>query len=169
MVIAARDPDVGSVLSLGEPTYFDQKGIDPYIPVWPHADESLDRVTITHVLEYLPGTARIAFINELWRCLVPGGRATLYLPYWSSPNSHADPYLRWPPISELSVQYLASAEFRARNRLDYPELRADFDLRWGESYAPEWHIRSDSTRTFAHQHYLGIVTEVVYTLTRRES
>lgn len=156
------------VLNLGNSTYFNKAELFGYLDnsYWQEQPESIDHITVNHVLEYLSGPQRINFINEIYRVLKPGGKVLIYVPYYSSVNAHADPYLVWPPISEMSMQYLCSAEFRERNNLYYPEMIADFHLNWGVSYDPSWQIRSDLTRTFGIKHYNNISTGLVYTLTK---
>lgn len=157
------------LLTLGNSTYFDAVSLAEYTTAepWPEEDESVDRVAIDHVIEYLDGPSRIVFFNELHRVLKPGGKVSLKVPYWASPNAYADPYLAWPPITELSIPYLADAEFRERNQLHYDGLEADFDLAHGYSYAPEWYIRSDATREYAHKYNIGVVTQLVYALVKK--
>lgn len=153
-------------LLIGDPNYFDIEAVSQYVDCyhWDVPAHSLDYVTVQRVLEYLEGRQRIFFMNELHRVLKPEGRATLYIPYWTSPNSVADPFLVWPPLTEMSIKYLADADFRERNKINYPQITADFHIYHGKSYAPKWHIRSDQTRDFAAEHYNSVVTELVYTL-----
>lgn len=155
------------LLAIGNPTYFDLTGVQDYLSRWPEADGAVDKVTVDHVLEYISGSARVFFINELYRVLKTGGQAILKLPYWTSPNAFADPYVCWPPITEMSLQYLADKDFRERNNIQYPGFDADFYLSYGYSYSPEWHIRSDATRDYAVSHNIGVVTQVTYCLTKK--
>ncbi len=45
---------------------------------WPWADSSVDEVLARDVFEHLPD--RVFTMNELWRVLKPGGRATIEVP-----------------------------------------------------------------------------------------
>ena len=160
--------DQQHVLSIGSSFGFDAEAIHPYYGTWAIPSDSVDHVTVRGTLEYLSGPQRVWFCNELHRVLKPAGTATLYLPYWTSPNAFADPYLQWPPITEMSLSYLCDQQFRSRNRLPYPLPKADFDISYGYSYASEWHVRSDAARDYATKHNVGIIRELVATLTKRE-
>ena len=154
------------LLVIGDANGFDITSIHKCLVKWHVADNTVDRATVQCTLEYLSGRERIHFFNELWRVLKPEAKATLYLPYWSSPNGVADPYLQWPPITELSLYYLASQEFRDRNKLKYTDIHANFHINYGYSYNPNFHIRHDQSRTYHVEHSIGVVRELVVTLTK---
>jgi SAM-dependent methyltransferase len=56
---------------------------------WPFTDGQFERIELIHVLEHLPDT--VAAMNELHRIARPGGRVTVRVPYWNSPDSISDP------------------------------------------------------------------------------
>jgi SAM-dependent methyltransferase len=157
------------LLTIGNSTYFDRANVEQYLDIWPVRSESIASADINHVLEYVDGRTRITIINELYRVLEPGGKALVHVPYWASVNAYADPFLVWPPFTEMSMFYLSSAEFRERNKLDYPIIRADFDITYGYSYAPTWAVRADAARDHAVANNINIVTEVVFALTKKPS
>lgn len=45
---------------------------------WPWPDSSIIEVNASHIFEHLP--SRIQTMNELWRILMPGARATIEVP-----------------------------------------------------------------------------------------
>lgn len=55
---------------------------------WPVEDSSFDIVYAHSVVEHL--TDIIAFMEEVWRVLSPGGRVIISVPYFRSPDSFTD-------------------------------------------------------------------------------
>jgi len=81
---------------------------------WPWADSSVDEVVAFDVFEHLE--SRIRTMNELWRVLKPGARATVEVPsatkgagQWQDPT-HVSPW------SMNSFQYFEAGSF-AQKRL----------------------------------------------------
>jgi SAM-dependent methyltransferase len=56
---------------------------------WPWADDSVDYVRASHVIEHLPD--KIFTMNELWRVLRPGSRADIAVPTTDGPGAFQDP------------------------------------------------------------------------------
>jgi predicted SAM-dependent methyltransferase len=87
-------------------------GVDLYVPTdlkvdlvkfpWPWKDATVQEVFCSHFLEHVPGPTRIPWFDELWRILVPSGKATIITPYWASMRAIQEPTHQWPPISESS-------------------------------------------------------------------
>lgn len=50
---------------------------------WPWPDASADEILASHVIEHVPDAYE--FLDECGRVLKPGGRLTLYFPYWKDP------------------------------------------------------------------------------------
>lgn len=117
-----------------------------------------------HKLEYVPGGLRIPFMEELWRVLVPGGRATFITAYWSSPRAIQDPSYEWPPIAENSYLYF-NAAFRTTNQL--PPIRCDFDFTYGYVPDAETSGRNAETQAFWFKHYLNAALDLQVVLVKR--
>lgn len=111
---------------------------------WPWPDSSVDEVRAHDVVEHLPNKRHT--MNELWRVLKPGGRATIEVPHATKGDGgHCDP---------THVSYWTSGDFEyyekgnfARERFrgsGYYGVRADFrivsmdqrryETRYGEVY-----------------------------------
>ena len=57
---------------------------------WPWPDSSVEEVTAYDIFEHLPDKRHT--MNELWRILVPGGKATLEIPHATDGDGgHCDP------------------------------------------------------------------------------
>jgi SAM-dependent methyltransferase len=56
---------------------------------WPFEDGSCSEIEALDVLEHLGDT--IAFMNECWRLLAPGGQLTVRVPHYQDENAWRDP------------------------------------------------------------------------------
>lgn len=61
---------------------------------WPWRDEEFNSVVAWAVLEHLDIDLLTA-MNECWRILLPGGKASVKLPYWQDEMSYNDPTHRY--------------------------------------------------------------------------
>lgn len=97
------------------------------------ADRSVDEVVCNHFVEHIPmrETADgvdllIAFMNELWRVLKPGARATITHPHSQSARAWWDPtHRRCIPFQTWA--YFDSVWLKA-NGLDHYPITADFEV-----------------------------------------
>lgn len=98
-------------------------------------DNSVDEVHCSHFLEHLTGLQRVQFFNELYRVLIPDGKATIITPHWSSNRAYGDFTHQWPPVSEM-LYYYVSREWREK---EVPHC----DVRWNPAgyscnFAAQW-------------------------------
>jgi len=56
---------------------------------WPWDDNSAEEIAALDLLEHLGDT--VAFMDECWRILAPGGTLTVRVPDWRSGNAWIDP------------------------------------------------------------------------------
>jgi SAM-dependent methyltransferase len=133
---------------------------------WPFADGSVDEVHCAHFFEHLTGDQRIDFMHELHRILVPGGKATIIVPYARSDGALQDPTHQWPPLVETSFSYF-NAESRRSMGVDHYPIRCDFDFEVGLTLAAEWQHRSEQERLGAIRHLWNVASEMTVYLSRR--
>jgi SAM-dependent methyltransferase len=81
---------------------------------WPFADNSVDEISCSHMLEHVPRMQRVHFFNEMFRVLKPGAGAQVITPHWASCRAYGDITHEWPPVSEMFWQYL-DKDWRALN------------------------------------------------------
>jgi len=84
-------------------------GVDLVIDLtarWPWENDSVEEVHCSHFLEHLDAAERIHFVNELYRILKTGARATIITPHWASARAYGDLTHKWPPVSEFWYHYL---------------------------------------------------------------
>lgn len=148
---------------------------------WPWPDSSVAEAHASHFLEHLTNFEdrweRVHFFNELYRVLVPGGKATLIFPHWCSNRYYGDPTHR-EPFSEMGFYYL-KREWRlgdpaknlpgqaphadaAHNPNGYA---CDFDATWGYAMRPDLSARNQEYQQFAMSNYKEACLDLHATLT----
>lgn len=132
-------------------------------------DNSVAEVHCSHFLEHLSGQARIEFINELHRVLVPGGVATIIVPYAWSSRAMQDWTHQWPPIVEAAFMYF-NKKWREDQKLDhYYPTNADFTFEYGHSIGQigaRWAQRTPEVRANAVTNYINVVDDLHVKLTK---
>lgn len=133
---------------------------------WPIENESVETSWCSHFFEHVPGELRFAFMDEVYRILIPDGQITLITPYYSSMRAIQDPTHRWPPVSETSYLYF-NKNWRVQNKLDHYPVKCDFDFAYYYHMNPNWAGRSEETRQFAILQYVNTVSDLQVTLTKK--
>jgi SAM-dependent methyltransferase len=128
--------------------------------------ESATEVFASHFVEHLTGAERMKFMEEVYRILVPGGKATFITPYYNSIRASQDPTHEWPPVSEATYLYF-NKSWREQNKLDHYPIKCDFDFTYGYFFAPEWLSKSQETRDFAAKHYTNAINDLQVNLIKR--
>ena len=131
---------------------------------WPWKDGSVDEVTCSHYVEHTIDL--IAFMNELYRILKPGAKATIVCPYYNSMRCWQDPTHK-RAISEASMMYFNKG-WRVLNKLEHYGIIADFDFSYSYAMDPIWAQKSEDARNFAIRHYMNVVNDIQFSLTKRE-
>jgi SAM-dependent methyltransferase len=138
----------------------------------PFDDASVDEVHASHFLEHLTAPERCQLLNELYRVMKPGAKATIIIPHWGSTRAYGDPTHQWPPVSEMFFYYLSRA-WRAEqaphtDKANWPEgYDCDFEATWGYSLNPALSVRNAEYQAFAINNYREAVQDIHATLTRR--
>lgn len=126
--------------------------------------DSVDELFYHYGLQRLSGAKRAKFMEELYRVLKVGAKATVVTPYYSSMRAIMDYCYEWPPICEMSYLYFNKG-WREANKV--PDLKCDFDFTYG--YTPENDMAAKATDVQAHwvKHYLNSALDLQVTLTKR--
>lgn len=144
---------------------------------WPIVDGSVSEAFCSHYIEHIPlieiwsprlqrnQDMLLAFFDELYRILVPGGQVTIVSPYYTSMRCWQDPTHR-RAISEATYLY-ANRGWRELNRLDHYPIAADFDFSYSYIVEGAWASRSEEARAFAFRHYHNAINDIQVTLTKR--
>lgn len=136
---------------------------------WDIEDSSIEEVTCTEIYAKVPRNLRYRFIEELYRVLVPGGKASITTPYYKSVSSIQDFSYEWPPISEQSYLY-TNKKWREENKKDvspYPVI-VDFDFTINYSVRPPYGQKAEEARNFALTHYWEVISDMQVVLIKRE-
>ncbi len=130
---------------------------------WPFKNDSVSEVHCSHYVEHTQDLVK--FMNELHRILKPGGTAVILAPYYNSIRCWQDPYHR-RAISEASFLYFNKG-WRVSQKLDHYPIEADFDYNYFYHLSPEWASRSEETKIFAIRHYMNVVNDIQFNLTKK--
>lgn len=135
---------------------------------WPWTDGSVSEVYSSHFFEHVPGRLRPKFMDELYRVLKKGGKATIVVPYGGNNRAVQDFTHEWPPVVAESFLYF-NKKWRTENKLTHGDyaMKCDFDFGYGFALSTDWAARSQDAQTFAMQHYVNVASDIQVTLTKR--
>lgn len=141
---------------------------DLFVYPWPFDDGSVSEIHSSHFFEHIAGHDRPRFMEEVYRVLETGGKATFITPYYKSPRATQDFTHMWPPISEESYLYF-NKNWREQNKLThgYYDIKCDFDFTFGYAIDPNWQLRSEESKVFALRHYWNTISDLYVTLIKR--
>lgn len=114
---------------------------------------------------YVPQDKRGEYMDEIYRVLIPEGKAHIWAPYWSSMRAVQDYAAQWPPICEATFLYF-NREWRKLNHPDR-DLKCNFDFTFGYQADPETANKNDETRTFWIKHYINSVNDLQVVMVKR--
>jgi hypothetical protein len=151
---------------------------------WLWDDSTVTEAHASHFLEHLTNLndkwERVHFFNELYRVLIPGGKATIIIPHWCSNRYYGDPTHK-EAFSEMGFFYLLR-EWRlgdpAKNLVanaPHTDIKhnpngysCDFDATWGYTIHPAFQVRNAETQQFAFAWYKEAIQDLVATLTAKK-
>ena len=141
---------------------------------WPWADNSVDEVFASHVVEHFTAAQRIHVFNELGRVLKPGARATVITPHWASGRAYGDLTHQWPPVTEFFYFYLNRAwregqpgQPETANAPHNDFYTCDFDHVCGHGLHPALLTRGQEFQAFALQFYKEAAQDLHTTLVKK--
>jgi len=112
-----------------------------------------------------PGDGLIRFVNELYRILKPGGKATIIAPYYSSMRSFGDPtHKRY--ICDFTVSYF-NKEARESMGLGHYGIECDFDAKMSYAVSEEVSLKSEEVRHELFTKDLNVIDDILIELTKR--
>lgn len=106
-------------------------------------------------------------MDEVYRILKVGAKATIIAPYYSSIRAWQDPTHK-RAISENSFFYY-NREWRRTKGVSHYPINSDFDFSYQYSYDPYWEHKSEEERTFAFKHYINVILDIRITLIKRRT
>lgn len=138
----------------------------------PFNDGSVTEAHASHFVEHLNAIERVQFVNELYRVLKTGAKATIIVPHWGSNRAYGDPTHQWPPVSEMWFYYL-SKEWRAGNAphtdaKNWPQgFACDFEATWGYGMHQSLTTRNAEYQQFALNFYKEAAQDLHATITKK--
>lgn len=138
---------------------------------WPWEDGSVEEIHASHFLEHLTAMQRVHFMNEAFRVLKDGGKATIITPHWASNRAYGDFTHQWPPVAEMFFYYLKQ-EWRntqaphTDKKWNPQGYSCNFDATWGYSFSPELGARHPEHVQFALQNYKEAAQDIHATLVK---
>jgi hypothetical protein len=112
-------------------------------------------------------------MNELWRVMVPWGKAIIVTPHWASNRAYGDFTHADKPVSELFYMYL-NREWRRVNAPDndaefHPDgYVCDFDSQIGHTVHPAMADRPEQEKSNAVAWYKEAAFDLIANLTARK-
>lgn len=141
---------------------------------WPWKDGQVEEVHCSHFVEHLTSQERTAFVNELYRVLKPGGKATIIAPHWASNRAYGDPTHQWPPVSEMWFYYLdrkwrlANAPHTDEGTAKAGGLACDFEVSWFYNVHSGLNGRAQEYLQHALAYFKESAQDTVATMTARK-
>lgn len=145
---------------------------DLKVTPWPWADNSVEEAHASHFIEHLTGPQRTAFVNELFRVLVPGGKCQIIVPHWASNRAYGDPTHQWPPVAEMWFYYL-NRDWRLSQAPHTDQsviadgFSCDFDATWGYAMRSDLLSRNQEFQQFALANHKEAAQDLIATLTKK--
>jgi ubiquinone/menaquinone biosynthesis C-methylase UbiE len=145
-------------------------GVDKVVDLskkWPWKNNSVDEIYCGQVLEHFDAKGRAHIVNEMFRVLKKGAKATIKCPYGLSDRAYGDPTHQWPPVTGFWFYYL-SKSWRDEQAPHCNKIyTCDFDATWGYALNPSLGSRSQETQQFAVEWYVNSIMEIHATLIKR--
>ena len=143
-------------------------GVDQVVDLrkmWPWKNDSVEEAHCSHFVEHLTAEERIHFVNELYRVLIPGGKATIITPHWASCRAYGDMTHQWPPVSEFWFYYL-SKDWREQNAPHNDGYTCHFAVTWGYNLNGNIVNRNQEYQTFALENYKEAAQDIIATFVK---
>lgn len=115
------------------------------------------------VLEKIPDL--ISFVDQLYRVMRPGAKATFTSMYFASAMAWMSPLTK-RGISEFSLSF-ASKAWRDSSGWSEGTCLADFDISTGVQMTDELQARSDEHRAFAVKHWNNTMSAIHFYLVKK--
>lgn len=139
---------------------------------WPWEDDSVEEINMSHVMEHFTAKERVFVVNEMYRVMKVGAKASVATPYWCSNRAYGDFTHQWPPVSEMWYYYL-SKEWRKvnapHNDIEYnPDgYSCDFDCTWGYTLHQQIIPKSQEAQVYALTFYKEAAQDLLSTMVKK--
>ena len=137
---------------------------------WPLEDNSVYEFNCEHFVEHIPiqlkdgsyGLNR--FMEEVWRCLMPGGTIRIVAPYYTSIRAWQDP-THCRAITDVTFTYFNKKCVEAMKVDHYSGMKCNFEpISRIYGITPDWEAAAEEARTWAMKHYFNVVADIAFVL-----
>jgi hypothetical protein len=132
---------------------------------WPWENDSVEEIHSSHFIEHLDADERVHCVNEMYRVLKTGAKATIIVPHWASSRAYGDLTHKWPPVSEFWFYYL-NKDWCAANA-PHSKYTCNFDATWGYSVNQALLVKNQEFQHFALQFYKEAAQDIIATLIKK--
>ena len=144
---------------------------------WPFRDESVEEINCSHFVEHIPmqdindpyGSGMkdmfFMFFDEVYRILIPNGRAVIACPWYASVRAWQDPTHR-RAISDVTFAYLNKG-WREQVNIAHYNVGCDFDYTPSYVVQQSFAVRHEEQRAFAMNHYMNAIVDINVVLVKR--
>lgn len=135
---------------------------------WPFEDQSVDEVFSSHYFEHVDGPDRGKFMDELYRIMVPGGKAVFVTPFGWNNRALQDFTHKFPPIIPESYLYFCK-KWRDLQNLNHGfyNLKCDFEIVSAKFVInPEMTNKDPDYLTELIKHSINVADDLVVELKR---
>ena len=139
---------------------------------WPWKSGSVAEIHMSHAMEHFGGKDRVQIVNEMYRVMRVGAKATIATPYWASGRAYGDFTHQWPPVCEMWYQYL-NKKWREENAPDNdikwnPDgYSCDFECTGGYALHPVFVPKNQDAQQFATQFNKEAVQDMTWTMVNK--
>jgi len=140
---------------------------------WPIKDNAVWEFECSHFVEHIPillpngKYGLYEFMNEVYRCLTPGGTIHIRCPFYASTEAWQDP-THTRGITERTFMYFDRKIIESAKLDHYSGLACDFEtVSKTLVLQPEWEHRAVEVRNQAIRLYNNVVQEIRFLLRKR--
>lgn len=140
---------------------------------WPIETESVEEIHCSHYVEHIPHDVNnpndtrdglIQFMDELYRILKPGGKATIIVPYLTSVRAFQDPTHR-RFICKETFQYFNKEWMKAWN-LEHYGINSNFNATFSYFITNDLTLKSKEIREHAFNKEWNAIDDLLVELTK---
>lgn len=138
---------------------------------WDIESNSVEELNCSHFVEHIPHDIKnpndsrdgfIQFMDEAYRIMKVGGKATITAPYYTSIRAFGDPtHVRY--IGEWSFFYF-NQEWLKSNKLEHYNISSNFDIRYSYYITNELTLKSEEVRNEAFKHDWNAIDDIIVEL-----
>jgi hypothetical protein len=123
---------------------------------WPVKSGSVSEVNCVGYAHRAPDL--VALMEEIYRVMAAGDKATVVAPYYTSIRAWQDP-TTVRAVNEATFLFF-NKEWRAANKVEHYGIKADFKFDYGYLLAGDWGMKSHEARDFAVRSYNNVVSDI---------